>query len=518
MNNFTQKEGLQKEAGKAVLNKSNPNGHLESAIAAPVVSGGKRQKQAGNQTGSLPWVQVAPDAPYFITEEGKNWTPIGQNDAITWPDFANAFRRKDLKQVEGHLAWLAQHGVTCLRFMLEYAQTENRYIERPIGKFSPNMVRLWDDLFALCARYNMRILLTPVDTFWMWIRWKHHPYNRQNGGPCASRSNWLTCPDTLAAIKNRFTFVIERWGGSGVLFAWDLWNEIHPAHAGNRTDVFTGFISELSTHVREMELRLYGRSRPQTVSVYGPVLDERPDVADAIFRHPMLDFASTHFYDAATINHPKDTVASAICTGKLTREALQHLQDNRPFFDSEHGPIHAFKDLKRTLPEPFDDEYFRHMQWAHLASGGAGGGMRWPNRHPHTLTHGMRQAQKSMAAFTNLIEWKKFRRKNLSNEVEKNTDKVAVFACADAEQAVIWVLRQDTVRKREGTLDTNAAPVEVALKVPGMDTGKYLFTIWNTAIGKAMLQEEAQNTVAGSLSMVIPAVKTDVALAIRKIG
>ena len=29
------------------------------------------------------------------------------------------------------------------------------------------------------------------------------------------------------------------------------------------------------------------------------------------------------------------------------------------------------------------------MSWAHLASGGAGGGMRWPNRHPHVLTSGM---------------------------------------------------------------------------------------------------------------------------------
>ena len=143
--------------------------------------------------------------------------------------------------------------------------------------------------------------------------------------------------------------------------------------------------------------------------------------------------------------------------------------------------------------------------------------MRWPNRHPHTLTHGMRQAQKSLAGFTNFINWKRFRRRNLNSEVETSTDKVAVYACADAEQAVVWVLRKDTILKRAGMLDKNAAPVEVALKVPGMEAGAYRFTMWDTANGKAILQEEAQNTVAGSVSVVIPAVQTDVALAIQKI-
>ncbi|GAA4431131.1 hypothetical protein GCM10023188_18400 [Pontibacter saemangeumensis] len=463
----------------------------------------------------LPWIQVAPGAPYFITEEGENWTPIGQNDAITWPDFDGLFRRKNLRQVEGHLAWLAGHGVTCLRLMLEYAQGDYRYFEKPAGTFSPNMVRLWDDLFDLCARYNIRILLTPVDTFWMWLRWKHHPYNHKNGGPCKKRSEWLLCPATLQAIKNRLSFAAERWGGSGVLFAWDLWNEIHPAHAGGRTDIFAGFIDELSQHVRDTEQRLYGRSHPQTVSLYGPVLQEHPAVAEVIFRHPKLDFASTHFYDAATINYPKNTVDSALVSGRLVREALEHLQGSRPFFDSEHGPIHLFKDRHKTLPEYFDDEYFRHMQWAHLASGAAGGGMRWPNRHPHTLTHGMRRAQKSMAAFVQLIDWKNFSRKNLNEEVRVSQSNVAVFACADAQQAVVWLLRTDTIQKKLKTVNPEATPVEVDIAIPNMAAGFYTVTFWNTRDGKVLATERVQHTSSGKLQLKSLPVATDLALAVR---
>jgi hypothetical protein len=49
------------------------------------------QRSAG-----LPWIGVASDAPYFIDEHGAPWTPVGQNDAITWPELAGLFRRKDL--------------------------------------------------------------------------------------------------------------------------------------------------------------------------------------------------------------------------------------------------------------------------------------------------------------------------------------------------------------------------------------------------------------------------------------
>ena len=100
----------------------------------------------------LPWIKVADGAPYFVTETGEPWTPVGQNDAISWDELAGLFRRRDLPAVEAHLRHLADHGVTCLRLMLEYAQVRNRYIERPLGRFVPAMVRLWDDLFGLCEK------------------------------------------------------------------------------------------------------------------------------------------------------------------------------------------------------------------------------------------------------------------------------------------------------------------------------------------------------------------------------
>ncbi len=394
----------------------------------------------------LAWVRTRAGHPYFFTDMGEPWTPIGQNDAISWHELAGLFRRKDLDGVERHLRWLKASGVTCLRLMMEYAQERHRYFERPAGRFVPAMVQLWDDLFALCEGIGIRILLTPVDTFWTWLHWRHHPWNRANGGPLGHPSEMLLCGGTRSAIKARLEFAVRRWGGSGALFAWDLWNEIHPAQARGSADCFGELIHDLSTHVRRLETELYGRSHPQTVSLFGPELQLQPHLGmeEPIFRHPDLDFATIHIYRQGSIDFPRDTVAPARAMGRIVQECIAETTDNRPFLDTEHGPIHTFKDFKRTLPEPFDDEYFRHMQWAHFASGGAGGGMRWPNRTPHSLTKGMREAQAGLSRFLQLIAWNRFERRCWNGRIELSTRSVLAFGCGDGDQAVIWLLRRKT--------------------------------------------------------------------------
>ncbi len=466
---------------------------MKEQMDGPVVEMKKEafsiDKKSQQKNGGLPWVQAAYGAPYFITEQGEDWTPIGQNDAITWPDLKGIFLRKDMAAAGAYFEMLQQHGITCIRLMLEYCHTEHRYFENPVGHFQPNMVKLWDDIFSLCEKYNIRVLLTPYDTFWMWLRWKHHPYKKSNGGICDKRSQWLLCANMRQAIKGRLHFVTERWGGSGALFAWDLWNEIHPAHSGNSVDIFSHFIEDISTSLRNAEIALHGRSHPQTVSIFSPVLHSHPNAAECIFKHPLMDFTTIHFYEKRTIDNPLNTVDAAIAAGKLTRECIAATKGNRPFFDSEHGPIHSFKDKNITLPEAFDDEYFRHMQWAHFASGGAGGGMRWPNRHPHSLTPGMRKAQHALALFLPFIHWQQFNRINLNQAIEVSPATAKAFACGDENQAVVWLLRTGILNKQK-MQNTSAAMVEVLIKIPGLQAGIYDIHWWDTKRGATVKRAE----------------------------
>lgn len=460
-----------------------------------------------------PWIIRAAGTPYFAEANGAAFTPIGQNDAIAWPELAGLFRRRDLPGVERHLRWLRDSGVTVLRLMLEYCHREHRYLERPAGRFVPAMVRLWDDLVRLCRACGMRLLLTPFDTFFLWRRWRHHPYSRAGGGPCAGREALLTCKATRALVKARLAFATERWGGDGTVFAWDLWNEMHPAQAGGDTDAFADFISDVGPHLRDLETRLHGGAHLQCVSVFGPELLRAPAIAEPIFRHPALDFASSHFYAHGTIDDPRDTVAPALAVGRLTRDALAEITDGRPFLDSEHGPIHSFKDRHRTLPESFDDEYFRHMQWAHLASGGAGGGMRWPNRHPHVLTAGMRRAQAAMAGFLPLVAWTRFARRNLNDEIAVETPGLHAFGCGDARQAVVWLLRAGPSAP-DGRLDASVRG-PARLRIPGLDPGPCRVIAWDTRAGREVGRLAGRATGNGILAIELPGMAGDVALAIR---
>ncbi len=495
------------------------------------------------RTATLPWVHPAPGAPYFMLETGEPWTPVGANEAITWPELAGLFRQRDLPGVEAHLAGLVARGVTVIRLMLEYAQGNHRFIERPAGRFVPAMVRLWDDLFDICERVGMRVLLTPFDTYFQRVRWQRHPYNQANGGPCARRDQLLLCPSTRARIKERLAFATERWGGSGALFAWDLWNELHPAQGGNDVPALHEFVTDLSDHVRDLETQLHGRAHPRTVSVFGPELLASPALAELIYRHPGLDFASTHFYAKGTIDAPRDTVGPAAATGLLVRDALAELRDARPFFDSEHGPIHAFKDKHRILPEPFDDEYFRHMQWAHMAAGGAGGGMRWPNRHPHALTAGMRDAQAALARFLPLVNWPAFRRRGLSDDVVLRGERgrplrlvsphettpagsppvvrlarceAAAFACGDESQAVAYVLRADA-RGRDGMVRRDVPARPVTLELPGLVAGRYTVTEWDTVVGAASRVRTMEHA-GGPFAVPDLPLLADLAIAVRREG
>ncbi|HUQ67110.1 MAG TPA: hypothetical protein VM101_13195 [Flavitalea sp.] len=452
----------------------------------------------------LPWIKTYRDKPYFFTENGENWIPIGQNDAITWPDLKDAFLQKNLNKVEGYFSMLHHHGINCMRLMMEYCHTEHRYFEKPVGQFHNNMITLWDDLFMLAEKYKIRFLITPFDTYWMRRRWPYHPYNKRNGGPCSTTTQWLLSAQMRLAIKNRFSFFTERWGGSGVIFAWDLWNEIHPVHARNEVNRLSHYIEDVGSFLRDKELQLFNTSHLQTVSFYGTSLLANHDIASTALRHAGLDFATIHLYDEPAIDRPKNTVDAAVITAKLTRQILSEINDNRPFFDTEHGPIFTFNNKHITLDEKFDDEYFNNMQWSHFASGGAGGGMRWPYRHPHSLTEGMRKKQYALSEFVKYVDWKTFKRSSHNNIISLSNKHLITFSCGDEQQSVIWLLRNKPF-----------APRAESFSVSSPSKAKYSVIFWNTATAKIIKESviDELNVACG-----LPPFEKDIAIYLKRIN
>jgi mannan endo-1,4-beta-mannosidase len=459
-------------------------------------------------------LRVAPGGRYFETHAGEPFLFLAANDAITWPGLAGLFRRRDLPSADAYLQNLAAHGVNCLRLMLEYAHVDGRYFERPAGRFNPAMVRLWDDLFEMCEKHGLRVLLAPWDNFWMSRRWNKHPYNSCNGGPAHEPAAFFTDEATIALIEARLRFVAARWGP--VLGAWDLFNEIHP-YWGGTPEQQSQVLGRWSRAIRDEEARTHGWTRPQTVSIFGP--DPDAGYEEMIFRHPDLDFASTHIYHRDAIDYPHDTVAPALSMAGWTRFGLEQTPPDRPFTDSEHGPIALFNNERKYLEADFDDEYERHMAWAHLASGGCGSGMRWPARHPHILTPGMLRALRSMSKFLPLLDWRTFSPRDARADFRVAAPgidpSIQVFAVRDNTQALAWLLRP--ADNRAGVLPLRAPVCGVPVAVRGMSAGQYLVTAWDTRRGCRAAPSAVAQSDGDEMPLRIEELHNDIALAVRRI-
>ncbi|MBZ0288162.1 MAG: hypothetical protein K8I30_11155, partial [Anaerolineae bacterium] len=427
-----------------------------------------------------------------------------------WVGLSGLYQRRDLPVVEAYLDDLAAHGVTILRLMLEYAHHDGWYFERAVGEPNSVMVQLWDDLILMCQARGLRILLTPWDTFWMARRWQHHPYNRVNGGPAASPGDFFTSPDVIKATINRLCLVIERWGETGVIAAWDLFNEIHP-YWGGTPEQQSRVLAEISEQIREVEEQHWGFTRLQTVSCFGPNPDS--EYAAMIFRHPSLDFATTHIYYKGSIDYPTETITPALTMRDWVRKGVQQASD-RPFTDSEHGPIHLFNDHKRSLRPAFDDEYERRLMWAYLAAGGAGSGMRWPARNPHILTTGMKQALLSLSKFAGLIDWNTFRPSPLDYFPAAN---IHAIGSRDDRQAVLYVIHPSTSKYPTAYTPRPKIFSEIPIEIESLLPGVYHVSLWDVAA--SCLSHAQMITVASGepLRLVLPSCRQDIAIAVQRV-
>jgi hypothetical protein len=148
--------------------------------------------------------------------------------------------------------------------------------------------------------------------------------------------------------------------------------------------------------------------------------------------------------------------------------------------------------------------------------------MRWPFRHPHTLTPGMHAVQQGMARFLPALDWVAFSPHPLEapqlrvipraagDASEPSAVPVLPFGCGDGEQALVWLLRDTRAV-------TPTAPLPALdLCLGGLKSGGYVATFWETyqgvPVGEYRFRVD-QGDTAGRIPL--PAVGRDLAVAVR---
>lgn len=446
--------------------------------------------------------RISDDGRAFVMPNGKTTVLIGENDGTMWPGCWDLWQNNNLAATESYVSGLAANGVNCMRIMLEDGGGPDGYIESPLGNFAfnPRDLNFWDKFLPLCSKYNMTVLLTPWDTFWMNQNWSTNPYNAANGGPCVTDRDFIVNPVARAAQKARLKFMIDRWGNSSAILAYDLLNEFDIWWSASSAER-KAWIDDMAQYVQDYEYQKWGHRHMITVST----ASAQPSgvIGDVQYLYPRFEFSNTHQYYGGTVNNPQNIIDPAISVNGGVKYSLQYIRDGRPYVDSESGPID-----KWIADETFDNLYYHHMAWAHFASGGTGIGMRWPYRTPHYLTPGMHATQKAVSVVAKDIDWTSFHVTNADSRVTSNHPELIRMASADDKHAVIWVT--EDVRQQAAT---NISGVTVTFS--GLAPGRYCVSVWDTNSGTRRSQVAATPNGSGSITFMLPTLTLDFAITIR---
>ena len=397
------------------------------------------------------FIQVMPKGRFFQHVDGVPFTPIGYNHNPDWEPFvlANPSREDYEPEVsDRYMAHLHDSGVNVIRLMIETPPSGN--LEDPIGIFSPEHVRWIDNIFLSARKHQIKLIITPWDTFWMNLRWETTSYNPALGGLVKNRIDFITDPEVRKQEKARLKYMIDRWGNTGDVFAWELLNEADNWWGASAAQL-DDWTHDMAQFVQSYEHQKWGRNHLVNVSFMESM--PKGDLGRLAYDSPDLDYASTHLYIGAS-RDPKDSIGPALTEVEGVTYSLGRLVDTRPYIDTENGPIDRWIE-----DASFDDNVFLGMIWAHMASGAAGSGFRWPYRHPHHLTEGMLQHLKQMSVFAEVVPWHELSGSFVPLSISSTNG--SATACFGTERvAILW-----STAKGQYSLQWPRGPAKVRCRV-----------------------------------------------------
>lgn len=228
-----------------------------------------------------------------------------------------------------------------------------------------------DWLLDYCAENGVYVMLTlqhhgPVSTQ-VNPNWSDSPYNIENGGQCLNTQDFFIDESARTITKNRYRYIVARWGYSRNILCWELFNEVH------WTDNFETYKADIANWHFEMAdyLKSIDPNDHLVSTSYGD------DLADEeVWSYPSIDFTQSHTY--ANVSNIERTLA---VKNKHYLEAF-----GKPTLNGEFG-LGISSSLSNQDPEGI---HIHNAIWGGLFGGGLGTAMTWwwdNYIHPQDLYH-----------------------------------------------------------------------------------------------------------------------------------
>lgn len=357
--------------------------------------------------GAAPWVSIASTRRYFV-KGARPVVPLGfalHGEHINLDYFGQAVINGKLldfptDHLERYFKDLKARGESLLRIDVEglgywdsksieglIKANKQLFLERKPGVLDAQYKKRVDRLFQLARKYDalLMLVLTP-HTCDFEQHLAYHPYHTSNGGPLHKDLNELLVkPSARALWKKRLELIVDTWGDSDRIFAWELWNELLNC-GGSDPAAAASWVAEMGQHLKSYELARFGRRHLVSVST----VDLEPKQA-FFLDSPGTDFILTHIYFYGL--NPV-TVTKAI--RKVVPQNLARVNYQRPQMTNE-------RTLGLFMPDELIFEREHCAAWALIASGAATAGAPWVRSGPYPPFRQksiMRQTHKVIAETT----------------------------------------------------------------------------------------------------------------------
>lgn len=198
----------------------------------------------------------------FLDGFGQLYVPFGGN--LPWADSKSPpdFYRHNLAQfAEAGLNWTRIWMCHWGQLNLDWIEPENGD-QPPLGTLSLEVAQHWDAVVEAAESNNQRFQIVLQHhgqyTTFNDSDWAVNPWNLENGGFLSSPKDFFTDPLARKLTRDKFRYIVARWGYSSSILAWELFNEVMWTNSrrGDAADnaAVASWHSEMARHLRRYDI------------------------------------------------------------------------------------------------------------------------------------------------------------------------------------------------------------------------------------------------------------------------
>lgn len=183
----------------------------------------------------------------FRYESGESFRGVGLN--VCWAeDYEYYFKKMKAVGINVVRIWMCPWHLP-----LEWSHTG-------LGRYDLSVARRLDSIVTLAEQYNIFIILcfdyhgiAPKGPgYFRSDRWSENPYNALLGGPCVEKVDLFTNPIAIKFQKQRYKYIISRYGYSRAIGTWEFFNEAD-LMAGNAIAI-NRWHEEMAEYVQSIDI------------------------------------------------------------------------------------------------------------------------------------------------------------------------------------------------------------------------------------------------------------------------